>query len=609
MPAYLTPGVYIEETSFRAKAIEGVETSTAGFVGPCRYGPVAGVPALLTSLSDFERLYGDGQPLAFGTGGANGAATSPNFLWHAARSFFDNGGRRLHVSRVFQPLAATAPDAPLPADGRARGSAGGVPVVARHPGSAGNLRVRLGLKLGAALASWAALAEGDVVWVTPTAAASTVRRAQDLPLGSARLGSDGRWQVNGATPVAAAVQLLTVSVETLAADGRVASAWSGMWPNGARGVHSLQASFGAEADAAVPVVVPGDAFADGLAWVQALASGLAWQLTPAEVAAVGGDERLAWRRKFEAGVTVTVQLAGGNDGQLPGAAAWQGGADPATGLKALEAVDDVALVAAPGSTWHATQRRAEVAAITAALIAHAERMRYRFALLDSPEAQTVSEVRDQRRSLDSRHAALYYPWVTVTDPLTAQPLTLPPSGFVAGICARVDQERGVWKAPANEVVRGALGFERAVTAAEQDVLNPEGINCLRAFAGRGLRVWGARTISSDPEWQYVNQRRYVAYLEHSMDLGTQWAVFEPNGEALWARVRQSFSDFLFGEWTRGALLGLKPEQAFFVRCDRTTMTQNDLDNGRLVAMVGVAMVKPAEFVILRIGQQTADAKA
>jgi phage tail sheath protein FI len=605
MPAYLAPGVYIEETSLRAKAIEGVDTSTAGFVGPCRYGPVAGVPALLTSLGDFERLYGDGQPLALAADGT--AAARPNFLWHAARSFFDNGGRRLHVSRVFQPLAATAPDAPLCADGRARGCAGGVPVVARHPGAAGNVRVRLGMKLGAALASWAALAEGDVVWVTPTAAASAVRHAQDLPLGSATLGSDGRWQVNGATPVPAAVQLLTVSVETLAADGRVASAWRGMWPNGARAAQSLQASVGAQAGDDVPVVVPGDAFDDGLAWVLALASGLDWQLPPADVAAVGGDERLAWRRRFESGVAVTVLLAGGNDGQLPGSAAYEGRADPATGLTALAAVDDVALVAAPGSTWHAAQRPSEVSAITAALIAHAERMRYRLALLDPADAQSVSEVRELRRRLDSRHAALYYPWVTATDPFTAQPLNLPPSGFVAGICARVDQERGVWKAPANEVVVGALGFERAVTAAEQDVLNPEGINCLRAFAGRGLRVWGARTISSDPEWQYVSQRRYFAYLEHSMDLGTQWAVFEPNGEALWARVRQAIGDFLSGEWTRGALLGQKPEQALFVRCDRTTMTQNDLDNGRLVAMVGVAMVKPAEFVVLRIGQQTVGA--
>lgn len=609
MPAYLAPGVYIEETTFRATAIKGVETSTAGFVGPCRYGPVAGVPALLTSLGDFERLYGDGQPLAFGAGGVDVAATCPNYLWHAARSFFDNGGRRLHVSRVFQPLASTAPDATLPVDGHARGSAGGVPIVARHPGAAGNLRVRLGLKLGAALASWAALADGDVVWVTPTAAASTVRRAQDLPLGSARLFGDGHWQINGATPAPAAVQLLTVSVETLAADGRVASSWSGLWPNGARGSHSLQASVGAEADAAVPVVVPGDGFTDGLAWVQALASGLAWQLTPAEVAAVGGDERLAWRRKFEAGVTVTVQLAGGNDGQLPGCAACEGMADPATGLKALEAVDDVALVAAPGSTWHATQRPADTAAITAALIAHAERMRYRLALLDSHEAMTVSDVRKLRQRLDSRHAALYYPWVTVTDPLTARPLSLPPSGFVAGICARVDLERGVWKAPANEVVRGAIGFERALSAAEQDVLNPEGINCLRRLEGRGLRVWGARTVSSDPEWKYVNLRRYFAYLERSIDVGTQWAVFEPHGEALWANVRRSVGDFLHGEWMRGALAGTQPEQAFFVRCDRTTMTQNDLDNGRLVALVGVAPLKPAEFILFRVAQQTADAKA
>jgi phage tail sheath protein FI len=186
---------------------------------------------------------------------------------------------------------------------------------------------------------------------------------------------------------------------------------------------------------------------------------------------------------------------------------------------------------------------------------------------------------------------------------------LPPSGFVCGIYARNDVDRGVHKAPANEVVRSALRFEIDVNFGQQELLNPIGVNCLRLLSGRGYRVWGARLISSDPEWKYVSDRRYMNYLEASIDRGTQWAVFEPNGERLWANVRQTISDFLYNEWTNGRLLGATQEEAFFVRCDRSTMTQNDLDNGRLVCLIGVAIIKPAEFVIFRIGQKTADARA
>jgi len=235
-------------------------------------------------------------------------------------------------------------------------------------------------------------------------------------------------------------------------------------------------------------------------------------------------------------------------------------------------------------------------------------MRYRIAVLDSGDALSISAVRELRARFDSTYGAFYYPWVRIIDPITRQEINLPPSGFVAGIYARNDINRAVWKAPANEVVNLALGFEKTINKAQQDVLNPEGINCFRFFEGRGMLLWGARTISSDPEWKYVNLRRYFAYLERSIDRGTQWAVFEPNGEALWANVRRTIEDFLLNEWMMGALLGDKPEKAYFVKCDRTTMTQNDLDNGRLVCLIGVAPLRPAEFVIFRIGQWTGDRK-
>ena len=316
--------------------------------------------------------------------------------------------------------------------------------------------------------------------------------------------------------------------------------------------------------------------------------------------------------KISMGVSTDFLLDGGHDGARPGAGDYEGESDPAEsyalGLRQFEAIEDISIIAAPGSTWDYRNYDEDADAIHRLLIAHAERMRYRIAVLDSAKTQTISEVRNMRARVDSKYAALYYPWVRVLDPVTRNEIDLPPSGFVAGIYARNDVDRGVHKAPANEVVRLALGFEMLLNKGQQEVLNPEGINCFRFFEGRGMRLWGARTISSDPEWKYVNVRRYFAYLERSIDKGTQWAVFEPNGEQLWANVRRTIEDFLLSEFQNGALLGDKPEKAFFVRCDRSTMTQNDLDNGRLVCLIGVAPLKPAEFVIFRIGQWTADRK-
>lgn len=287
-------------------------------------------------------------------------------------------------------------------------------------------------------------------------------------------------------------------------------------------------------------------------------------------------------------------------------------ADYRKAFAVLERLDDVSIVAAPGYSADAAQADA----IEVELLKHAEKRRsYRVAVLDARQGQSIGEVRETKARIDSKYAALYYPWVVVSNPLwrpgdasVRREIEVPPSGFVAGIYARNDVERGVYKAPANEVVRGALRFETDVNFAQQEVLNPLGVNCLRFFPGRGYRVWGGRTASSDPEWKYISVRRYFNYLERSIDIGTQWAVFEPNGERLWANVRETIASFLYNEWRSGALLGAEAKEAFFVRCDRSTMDQNDLDNGRLVCLIGVAVVKPAEFVIFRIGQKTADAR-
>lgn len=272
-----------------------------------------------------------------------------------------------------------------------------------------------------------------------------------------------------------------------------------------------------------------------------------------------------------------------------------------TALDRLQDCEDVALIAAPGA---ATSDEESAAAVAGALVARAEAAgSYRFALLDPPPGLDRDGIRRFRSRFDSSRAALYYPWITVTAGVQA------PSGFVAGICARVDSQRGVHKAPANEIVVGAIGLEREIGQREQDVLNPLGIDCIRRLAGRGIVVWGARTMSSDPEWKYVSVRRTLLYLQASIERGTQWALFEPNGSGLWARLRSTIEDFLTTTWRDGALVGIRPEQAFFVRCDATTMSQADLDAGRLVCEIGVAPVRPAEFVIFRIGQWTASARS
>ena len=286
----------------------------------------------------------------------------------------------------------------------------------------------------------------------------------------------------------------------------------------------------------------------------------------------------------------------------------------ATGLEALAELTDIAIVALPDAGALDGDERVQAAA--GHLIAHAEKCRYRIAVVDGPPRASLTDIREFRGKFDSKYAALYHPWIEILDPtvpnapgVPPRKLMLPPSGFVTGIYARNDIERGVHKAPANEVVRGLTQFEININKARQDVLNPEGVNCLRFFEGRGHRVWGARTMSSDPEWKYVNVRRLFIYLEHSIDKATQWAVFEPNNERLWKNIRSAVEDFLYVLWRDGALLGSKPEEAYFVRCDRSTMTQNDLDNGRMICLVGVAPSRPAEFVIFRVGQWTANASS
>ena len=765
MPEYLAPGVFIEETSYRAKSIEGVSTTTTGFVGACRYGPIDLEPELITSVVEFEQTFGGRLPLDWGGGPVD------NHLWNAVRGFFEEGGKRLYVARAFLPNGSDATDFtrdcarvvnPMPP--------ANITMRARFPGRAGEARVRLTFSRGqnrftmeddvakvrgarhrdvvrvtgfvaggnnrsglylltyAPLTNtWTFSGSTDAAPGTPisfgmsdlvaakdtvqvrliTATVSVDQVARELPnYVAAELALDPLHEQNGAQDslfsdfaVQAASQARARTIPIVITAMTVAEALAARTAAQARAATLLaaantatalvatrtaartaaqtaataarNAANTAEAAAvAAETATPPAANAAALRTAATAAAATATQrdrdLTNAELAigeaeqaripavaasnaaaseaaaaaathaaavANGGTtDGLTFLNGFIAPTastkrftraqldadppnpeqtTATFFLQNGSDGQPPNAGAFAGQQiatnNRTTGLMQFENIEDISIVAAPGSTRRNMAIR-DSQAIANALINHARTMRYRIAVLDSIEGQSISEVRAYRGLFDSSHAALYYPWVRIIDPSTGEENYYPPSGFVAGIYARNDIQRAVYKAPANEVVGLALGFEKRLNTAQQEVLNPEGINCFRFFEGRGMRLWGARTISSDPEWKYVNLRRYFAYVERSIEKGTQWAVFEPNGPRLWANVRRTIEDFLLNEWQNGALLGDRPEMAYFVKCDRSTMSQNDLDNGRLVCQIGLAPLRPAEFVIFRIGQWTADRK-
>lgn len=292
------------------------------------------------------------------------------------------------------------------------------------------------------------------------------------------------------------------------------------------------------------------------------------------------------------------------------------------GIDLLEEVDEVAIVAAPGFSDVASHE---------ALLSHCEKLRDRVAILDTPkEVADISQLtkvatasvskpdEDERarsidgdqlsglrpRQSDNGFGAIYFPWITVRDPISANELVeVPPSGHMAGVYARTDATRGVHKAPANEVIRGALNVRYRVTHDEQGELNPNGINVIRFFSNEGIRVWGARTVASgSSQWRYLNVRRLFNMIEESIARSTRWIVFEPNDAPLWKSIRRDISAFLTILWRQGALMGQSAEEAFFVKCDEETNTPESIEAGMVIVVVGLAPVKPAEFVIFRVSQ-------
>jgi phage tail sheath protein FI len=523
MPEYLAPGVYVEEVRGDVVPIQGVSTSTAGFVGPTERGPAQTI--LVTSWPEFLRWYG---------GTPDPSASASALLPWAIQGFFANGGQRAFIARATGTGAATAA---LTLSGNAAPA-----VTARGPGEWGN-RV--------------------LAWVRrATKSADRFRLQVAYFAPGVTIPSSNTDIVRAATALEDYDELSVNPKDARYATGVV---------NSASQLVSL-----AWADDGPTAPQPGP----------------------------------------------FAPLTGGTEGTDLDATSFVGDpADPPdqlTGLAALAAVDEIAILAVPDAVNPALDAATQDAVVTA-LLDQCELLRDRVAVLDVPRgAGNITSNLDDAVPRRSDYAAIYYPHVRMVDPRSRATVLVPPSGFVAGLYAFNDETRGVHKAPANYEVRGILTrdltptegpLEYVVTKGQQDILNPFGINVIRDFraSGRGIRVWGARTISADPEWIYVNVRRLFNFVEESVDEGLQWVVFEPNAEPTWARVRRTIETFLERVWRDGALMGTTREEAFFVRCDRTTMTSDDILNGRLICLVGLAAVRPAEFVILRFSQMTVEA--
>jgi uncharacterized protein len=644
MPEYLSPGVYVEEVP-STQTIEGVSTTVTGFIGPTCFGPTSGDPELLTSYLDFSGIYGGFDQLDFLDTG-----TQDNYMAYAVNAFFANGGTMLYVTRIYNPdsssanggMASYTPPSSLP----------GPPLlIARFPGECGNMQITFSVNTSPNLmvasaapnqtvpARVSGLNANDLVFIKSPNGGEVAPGLYDVLSTNSVLSFQPISGLGAAVPLSSLnaqrmrVYRITLSVLVLRA-GRfeVAQSWSDLSPN-PLSRNAVTSTFttnprSRQLQLTVPFAImpPTLQFsgADLVTWLfgsSFIDTTLSLSLDTNQELAVGS---IPLTRPTAAQLQVTYTLQGGDDGDLPTAFVYQGQQAsrdpitnltmPATGLETFCDIDEISIVAAPGFSFGYNQSQGQadqIALIAQSLIDHCQViMKYRVAILDSPNDMIVSEVQSFRGTFDSSYAALYYPWLKimdVTDPDGRREIFVPPSGYVAGICAGSDIANGVSNAPANVVPLGVIDLEQLINTAQQDVLNPIGVNCFRSFTDRGIRLWGARTISSDPDWKYLNVRRYFAYVEHSLDKGTQWAVFEKNDEVTWANITQTVYDFLYNEWRNNALMGTKPEQAFFVRCDRSTMTQNDLDNGRLVCLIGIAVIKPAEFVIFRVSQFTASA--
>lgn len=560
MAEYLSPGVYVEEYDDSPRSIEGVGTSTAGFVGLAVKGPVMGAPSPVTSFADFTRQYG-GYLSEFTHG-------EYRYLAYSVEQFFVNGGTRCYVSRV------------IPSDARAAAAEKGIlTMTAANEGKWGN---RLMVTLGTIAKKKMHLTakEGEKVY--------TARNIDGFKEGDIVIFEEEYNRIQS-------VYDNTVTFEKEFTESPVDNE-----------VVPKKFLLLVEMDMLIRYNEESEVYT-GLNFNPLSPDYIVTRLSGSQLIRVSVSETDEIGNPAEAilgpGITNgTVSFEGGSDGTMEkvNAETFIGvdkGPGMRTGLASFVENNVVSMMAVPGIT---------IPEVVVALVAQCENLGNRFAVIDMPkELVNTKDLIEYRGMIDSTYAAMYHPWIQVFDRSTQKPGYIPPSGAILGIYSRTDIARGVHKAPANETVM-CTGLSTNYTKNEQDILNPEGINLIRLLPGQGIRVWGARTASSNSAFKYVNVRRLFIYVEESIKANTGWVVFEPNDSTLWTRVQITIASFLDSMWRSGMLAGGSPAEAFFVEIGAQTMTKDDIMSGRLICNVGIAPSRPAEFVIFRVTQHTSE---
>ncbi|MCR5023092.1 MAG: phage tail sheath subtilisin-like domain-containing protein [Lachnospiraceae bacterium] len=560
MAEYFSPGVYVEEYDNSPRSIEGVGTSTAGFVGLAEKGPVSGAPQLVTNFKSFKQQFG-GFLSEFGYG-------EYRFLANSVEQFFVNGGTRCYVMRVAPPDAKCA-----------SAEKGIMKVEAKNPGAWGN-KVQITINTakkqkmqllekkdeGYRAKSVEGFREGDIIEYEGTYTRiktifdNIVTFEDELP----------DKAVDTAIIPKSVLYLITADMSVRYGDD--AEAYTELSFN-------IQSPRYIGSKLAVSDLINVD-------------------ITPVEESVNPIEEILG-----EGETSGVFTLEGGTDGSVSkvNAATFMGednGPGKRTGIQAFVENNIVSMMAVPGVT---------MPEVIVALVSHCENLKSRFAVIDMPkDMYKTADLIGYRNIIDSTYAAMYHPWIEVFDRSANKSDYVPPSGAVMGVYSRTDINRGVHKAPANETVF-CTGLKVNYTKDEQDILNPEGVNLIRALPGQGIRIWGARTASSNSAFKYVNVRRLFIFVEESIKANTNWVVFEPNDATLWQRVNLTITGFLDGLYRNGMLAGDSPSSSYFVEIGPETMTRDDIMNGRLICNIGIAPSRPAEFVIFRVTQHTAEA--
>ena len=561
MAEYLSPGVYVEEFDSSPRAIEGVGTSTGGFVGMAVKGPTIGAPSLVTSFADFQRQFG-----GFLSEYTHGEY---RYLAYSVEQFFANGGTRCYISRVVPEDASLA-----------TAKKGILSMRAANEGKWGN-RILVSLMATNRKKMQLLKKESDNIFVAKSVdgfrEGDVVEFAGEFNRIAGIFDNTVTFEKPfGADPVDTAIvpKNVVFSVEmdvTIRSDSDVET-FTGVTLN-PTSTNYLARKLAASR-LVVATVEPNDDIDNPVSVI--LGKGV---------------------------LSGTISFAGGSDGTMEAVNAGvfigiDNGPGQRTGIQAFLENDSVSIIAVPGIT---------IPEVVVALVSHCENEKNRFAVLDIPqELRKTGDIIEYRNMIDSTYAAMYHPWIQVYDRVAKKPAYIPPSGAVMGVYSRTDVSRGVHKAPANETI-ACTGLSVNYTTGEQDILNPAGVNLIRALPGQGIRIWGACTASSNSAFKYVNIRRLFIFVEQSIRMSTNWVVFEPNNSSLWARVQMTVSSFLESMFRAGMLAGDSPAEAFYVNIGTSTMSQDDIMNGRLICEIGIAPSRPAEFVIFRVTQFTAGA--